>query len=226
MISGKIRLADIKTPVKDLSIYRHSGLLASGMLAVFFYTAHVVLGGLLWKGYSHLQQPISDLTATGAPDRSLLLIFTTVYSLLALLFAVSFFVLESKKHHKFVVWGSLFFILTHVISLAYAFFPQDLPNQPVTFSGVMHIVVTALIVPFTILSPIFIGIGFIKEQAWRRIGHFSVLAGCLLVIFGGTTAYLYAMKLSWFGIAERLNIGTLQLWTFYLSFKLATGKRI
>jgi len=62
----------------------------SGMLAVVFYVVHVVIGALKWKGYSHLQQPISDLTATGAPNRNLMLTLTTIYGLLALLFAVSF----------------------------------------------------------------------------------------------------------------------------------------
>jgi len=46
-------------------------LLLSGALAALAYAAHVVIGGLLWAGYSHLMQPISDLTATGAPDRAI-----------------------------------------------------------------------------------------------------------------------------------------------------------
>lgn len=72
-------------------------LMLSGMLAIVFYVVHVVIGGIKWKGYSHLQQPISDLTATGAPNRALMLTLTNVYGLLALLFAVSFAGLKSGE---------------------------------------------------------------------------------------------------------------------------------
>ena len=70
--------------------YFKSILLSSGMLAVIIYLIHVILGGILWNGYSHLQQPISDMTATGAPDRNLLLFLTNIYGAMALIFAISF----------------------------------------------------------------------------------------------------------------------------------------
>jgi hypothetical protein len=46
-------------------------LMYSGMLSIVFYVLHVVIVGIKWKGYSHLQQPISDLTAIGAPNREI-----------------------------------------------------------------------------------------------------------------------------------------------------------
>jgi hypothetical protein len=69
--------------------YFRTILLSSGMLAVVIYLLHILIGGYLWKTYSHLQQPISDLTATGAPNRFLLLLLTNIYGGLALIFAVS-----------------------------------------------------------------------------------------------------------------------------------------
>lgn len=199
-------------------------LLFSGVLAVIIYTLHVILGGILWKGYSHLQQPISDLTATGSPNKDLMLLFTTSYGILALLFAISFTILESKKHHKFVFWGGLSFIVLHFISIAYGFFPQDLPGAKATFLGIMHIVITALIVPFTVLTPFFIGFGLKKESNWKNFGVYSIITGILIVIFGGASGVFFAEKLTYFGFVERLNIGTLQLWTFLFSFKLVTTK--
>jgi len=55
-------------------------LLLCGALAALAYAAHVVIGGLLWTGYSHLVQPISNLTATGAPHRGILQIILYAYS--------------------------------------------------------------------------------------------------------------------------------------------------
>ncbi len=94
-------------------------LMFSGVLAIAFYVLHIVIGGIKWKGYSHLQQPISDLTASGAPNRNLMLTLTTIYGLLALLFVVSFTVLKSSEHHSLVFWGGISFIVLHLVSLLY-----------------------------------------------------------------------------------------------------------
>lgn len=188
------------------------------MLAVVFYMLHVVLGGFLWKGYSHLQQPISDLTASGAPDRPLLLVFTYVYAILAFAFAISFVVFESPKYHRFVFWGGISFVLMHVVSILYGFFPQDLPGSETTFTGIMHLVVTALIVPFTILSPLLIGLGMKKAVERRQLGSFSLLCSIMIFVLGGLSGLFFAKHLPYFGLVERLNIGTLQVWTFVLSY--------
>lgn len=199
-------------------------LMMSGMIAVGFYVLHVVTGGLLWHGYSHLQQPISDLTASGAPNRSLLQIFTILYGVLALLFALSFTIFESRNHSRIVFTGGIFFIILHCISLSYGLFPEDLHDTGVTFTGIMHIVITILIVPFTILTPVLIGSGLLKEKAWKRFGILSIVTSILIFIFGGTTAAFYANKLPYFGLVERLNIGILQLWMFCFSWKLFKSK--
>jgi hypothetical protein len=196
-------------------------LMLSGMLAIVFYSMHVLIGGMKWKGYSHLKQPISDLTATGAPNRDLMLMLTKIYGFLALLFAVSFTVLESKEHHSLVFWGGVSFIILHLISILYPVFPQDLPGVKATLKGRMHILITALIVPFTILTPFLIGFGFISEPQWYTFGLYSIITGILILVFGGTTAIFYAKKLPYFGLVERLNIGALQAWTFVFSLVLS-----
>ena len=196
-------------------------ILKSGMLAVMIYFVHVLLGGFLWEDYSHLQQPISDLTASGAPNRDILLHMTNIYGVLALIFALSFTAIESRKYHRLVFWGGVSFILMHIVSLSYGFFPQDLPGAETTFAGTMHLVVTALIVPFTILSPLLIGLGFKKSKNSRTLGNFSVACGVLILILGGLTGLFYANQLPYFGLIERLNIGTLQIWTFILSYKVS-----
>lgn len=195
-------------------------LLSSGMLSVLVYLLHVLLGGYLWKSYSHLQQPISDLTATGAPNRFLLLLLTNIYGVLALIFAVSFTVFESRKRHKLVLWGGISFIILHLVSISYSFFPQDLPGAEPTFTGVMHLVVTVMIVPFTILTPLLIGFGLKKEKASKTLGIFSLICAILIVIFGGLAGFFFTKGLPYFGLIERINIGTLQIWTFVMSYKL------
>lgn len=195
-------------------------LFSSGLIAVVLYILHVIIGGFLWKGYNHLHQPISDLTAEGAPNQSLMLVFTTAYGILALIFAISIAVFEKTHHNKLVAWGSICFVLMHLVSLSYGFFPEDLQGQEQTFAGFMHIAVTALIVPFTIMTPLLLGLGFRKQENWKTFGIYSIITGVLILIFGGTSAMFFVNKLPFFGLIERLNIGTLQVWTLLLSSKL------
>jgi hypothetical protein len=171
-----------------------------------------------------LHQPISDLTAIGAPDREIIQTFTTTYGILALVFALTFTITEHKRHNKLVSLGGFLFTMLHILSLSYGLFPQDLPGQSVTFQGRMHITITALIVPFTILTPLSAGYGFLKETDWRSFGIYSMITGILILILGGLTAIFYIDKLPYFGLMERLNIGVLQLWTFCLSLKLTFEK--
>jgi uncharacterized membrane protein len=106
----------------------------------------------------------------------------------------------------------------HLLSISYTFFPQDLPGTATTQAGTMHLVVTALIVPFTIMSPLFIGFGLKKEKKWKQVGTFSMYCGLLIIIFGGASGFFFANKLPYFGVMERVNIGTLQCWTAVLSY--------
>ena len=190
----------------------------SGMIAVCFYTIHIILGGLLWKGYNHIMQPISDLTASGAPNREILNKILNFYAIFSLTFAI--ILIKDFNISKNFRIGAYLFLGMHLVSLAYSWFPQDLPNTAMTFKGFMHLIITALIIPFTILAPIFIGLGLKANEQFRNLGNFSVLCGVLILIFGAITAVFFAKKLPNFGIVERLNIGTLQFWTLILSYKL------
>jgi hypothetical protein len=195
-------------------------LLLGGALAALAYAAHVVIGGLLWAGYSHLVQPISDLTATGAPDRGLLQVILYAYSAFALVFGVAGIGRLRGLGLKTAAWGMVLYVAMQLVSLSYSFFPEDLPGSAATFLGTMHLVVTGIIVPFTIAAPIVTGLGMRKAAGLARAGWFSVACGILVFFAGGASALFFARKLPFFGLVERLNIGTLQAWTLVLSVVL------
>ncbi len=195
-----------------------------GMIGVALYVFHVVLGGFLWKGYNHLMQPISDLTASGAPDKDLLGVITLLYGFLCIIAVISAFLYTRGQVPKIASAGILVFLAMHLVSISYNWFPQDLPGAEPTFVGTMHLVVTFLIIPLTILAPILIGVGFRKVNCLKGFGLYSIITGIVIFVAGGTTSIFYAQKLDYFGLVERINIGTLQLWTFLLSWKLFSKK--
>jgi len=177
-----------------------------GALGALIYLVHVVLGGILWEGYSHLMQPISDLTASGAPDRSLLSVITLIYGVFSIIFAISAYLYIRNFAPKIARIGMLFFLAMHIVSITYGLFPQDLPGSPVTFTGVMHLVITGVIIPLTIISPILVGLGFRRIQAFKYYGIYSIITGVLILIAGGATAFFFMNKLPYFGLVERINI--------------------
>ena len=197
-------------------------LTSLGAFAVVVYVLHVILGGLLWDGYNHLMQPISDLTASGAPNQGLLSVITLIYGVAAIMFSVAAYVYTKDFVPKIARVGLLLLVGMHCVSITYGLFPQDLPGSPLTFTGTMHFVVTGLIIPLTILSPILVGLGFGKIEPFKKYARYSIVTGLVILVAGGTTAFFFANKLPYFGLIERINIGVLQAWTFVTSIKLFT----
>lgn len=195
-------------------------LVISGAVAVVLYVIHVVVGGFLWEGYSHLHQPISDLTARGAPDRELLGIVTFLYGVFSIIFSASAYFVIKSFAPKIARIGMLLLLLMHLISITYNLFPEDLPGTPLTFSGIMHLVITALIIPLTIVAPILVGTGMKKIKGFQLYGKYSIATGIAIFIAGGSAAIFFATQLPYFGLVERINISILQLWMLVTSIKL------
>lgn len=191
-----------------------------GMLGAIVYLSHVVIGGLLWKGYNHLQQPISDLTSSGGPDKVFLTYITTLYGVLSIIFAFCAFLYVQKFKSKLLKVGFFLFLCMHIVSISYNIFPEDMITARLTFTGGMHMVVTGLIVPLTILSILFVGIGFRKVEQFKDYGLYSILTSIFIFIVGGLSVIIMANKIGYFGLVERLNIGSIQLWMFLVSYKL------
>lgn len=195
-----------------------------GAFAALIYVMHVWIGGMLWDGYRHLHQPISDLTAQGAPDRVLMTSMTFLYGLLSIVFAASAYGFTKGFAPKISRIGMMLLLAMYLVSITYNLFPQDLPGAPVTFRGVMHFVVTGLIIPLTIVAPLLVGMGMRKIDGLRKYGNYSVATGIIIFIAGGTAAIFFANQLPFFGLVERINIGVLQLWMLVSSIKFYTMK--
>ena len=199
----------------------------SGAVGVIFYNAHVVIGGFLWDGYSHVRQTISELTAKGAPNADFLRILTSVYGLLLVIFSIYVYIaMRKSKVHKAVIIGSIFFVVMQFSSfIGYSLFPLDLSAATSGFQNVMHIIVTIIVVICTIASSYCIGIGFFKSEKHRKIGFFILLCAVIITISGILTPIAMANNLGISGLTERINIFALQSWIFVLSLYLFAQDR-
>lgn len=193
----------------------------SGALSVAVYLAHVVIGGLLWPGYSHIRQMISDLTGDGAPNAEMLRVLTTVYGVLAIIFAVSLLMaFRAMKMRKAARIGAVLLIVMEVSSLVgYGLFPLS-ESAEMNVQNIGHIAVTAVVVLTTVACGFFIGAGLLKTEGLKKLGVFMLVCSFVMVGAGLMTPVTMATGWPIGGLVERINILTLQLWIFVLSVSI------
>lgn len=197
-----------------------------GMLSSIVYISHVFLGAKLWNEYSAIKQPISDLTGEGAPNAEILRVFTSVYGILAIIFAVTLYLSIKECANMPSKIGMMLLIIMEVSSfLGYSLFPLDDTNAGMTFQTLMHIIVTIIVVISTIGSTFLMGTGFRKIENMRKLGTFIILCGCIITISGASTGIIISNSIPILGLIERVNIFTVQLMVFILSFFLAKNNK-
>jgi len=191
----------------------------SGAIGVIAYTAHVVIGGLLWKGYSHITQTISELTGSGAPNAGFLRIFTTVYGVLLIVFSFClYYIFKEFKVHKAAKTGAVLLIIMEITSFfGYGLFPLDTTASLSGFQNAMHMAVTGIVVVSSIALIFFIAIGLLKTPAYKKLGTFAIIFAIIFLVSGAFTPIVMANKLPIAGLTERINIFTLQSFLFVLS---------
>lgn len=192
-------------------------LLICGILAALMYVPADALGGVAWQAYSHASQGVSELMASGAPSRPLVLSLMTVRNVLLIAFAVG-------------VWrsadGKLALRLTAILLLAEAlvgqvtatFFP--VPQRGASGTATMHIIGTAVESLFIVLA-----MGIAAAVFGRRFRLYSIATILVLLAFGawaGLDAPRIEAQLPtpWLGIKERVNIYAYLLWMAVLAVTL------
>lgn len=194
----------------------------SGAISALIYIVHVIMGGILWDGYSHVRQTISELTGNGAPDAEMLRIFTIGYGILAVIFSVIVYVLFRKHQvNRIAQFGAILLLVMHTASLVgYGLFPLEQGGEVLTFGNFMHLAITAIVVITTVGALFAIGYGLWLTKNFRAIGLFTLSCAIVIVLAGVATPIVLNNEMPYAGLVERLIIFTLQLWTFVLSLYL------
>ncbi|ALS77955.1 MULTISPECIES: DUF998 domain-containing protein [Planococcus] len=194
----------------------------SGALSVLIYMAHVIMGSVLWDGYSHVRQTISELTGNGAPDAEMLRVFTIGYGLLALLFSVTVYVLFRKYQvQKTAQLGAILLIVMYIASLiGFGLFPLEQGGDVLTFGNFMHLAITAIVLIATVGALFMMGHGLLLTKNFRGIGQFTLACAIVIVLAGIATPFVLNSDFPYPGLLERLLIFTFQLWMFVLSIYL------
>jgi hypothetical protein len=199
-------------------------LLGCGVLSSLLYAVMLVVVPLEWEAYSSASQTVSELSAIGAPTRSLWSVLAVEYGLL--LFAFAWGVWRSTGSKWLRVAGGL--LLADAV-MGFAWPPmhlrEDLAAGGGTLTDTLHIVCTTLWAVLVLFA-----MAFAARALSRLFRVYSVVTMGVLVGFGTLTGSYGArigtnLPTPWVGVWERINIGAFMLWVVVLAVVLLHAER-
>jgi hypothetical protein len=195
-------------------------LLVCGIAAPLLYVAMLVFVPMGWEGYSSASQTVSELSAIGAPTRSVWVPLGIVYTLLVAAFGWGIRASTRGNRRLRVVGGLLFACGVFGLFWPPMHLREVLAAGGGTLSDTLHIVWTAGSNLLTLLA-----MGFAAAAFGRSFRSYSIVTMVLLVAFGVLTSVdaprIQAnLPTPWVGVWERLIIGVWMLWLVVLAVTL------
>ena len=191
-------------------------LLVCGILSSLLYVGMNIFVPMLDAGYSSASQSVSELSAIGAPTRSLWVPLGLVYTLLVAAFGWGVRVSAGPNRPLRIVGGLL--IAYGIIGVFWP--PMHLRGTEATLTDTLHIVWTFVTVILMMLA-----IGFGAAAFGTGFRRYSIATLVILVAFGMLTGFdgpriAANLPTPWIGVWERINIGVFLLWVVMLAVAL------
>jgi hypothetical protein len=201
-------------------------LLVCGVVSSLLYVAMTVFVAMQWPGYSSLSQTISELSAIGAPTRSLWVLPGAFYTVLVTAFGWGVWKSAGPVRALRIAGGLI--VAYGALGLVWPFAPMHLREVLAagggTLSDTMHIVLASVTVLLMLLA-----IGFASTALGKRFRLYSIASLAILATFGALT-FLDApgvaanLPTPWLGVWERINVGVFLLWVVVLAVTLLRVK--
>ena len=200
-------------------------LLICGILSSLLYGA--MIGAIGSEGYSRLSQTPSELTAIGAPTRSLWMLLGAVYTVLVTAFGWGVWKSAGRDRALRIAGGLL--VAYGSLGLLWPFAPMHqrevLAAGGGTLSDTLHVVLASA----TVLL-MFVAMGFAARAFGKRFRLYSLASIVVLLAFGALTFWdaprvQANLPTPWIGLWERINISVFLLWVVVLATVLLRAER-
>lgn len=198
-------------------------LFLCGVASPLIYILMTIIGAAMRPDYSHIYHAVSELLEVGAPNKWLMDILLTVSDILGLLFGIGvlLFVKESYQNRRTGMAATYCLIGVSILGLLTAiFFPMDPRNSTLTFPGLMHLIIVAVLAILSILTPLLFAAWFKKQTYFIRFGTYSYISAILILVMGGLAAVSAVTESPLMGLAERLTVIAYFQWTFFFALKM------
>ena len=192
-----------------------------GVISLLSYTAMVVFSPLAYPGYDWLSMAVSDLGAEGAPSEQLASQLNALFGPCGLVSIMFVCVGAAGCKSKVLKSGIYFFAaMEWVCNAGYNLFPwvKDAPaSNP---QNVMHLLVTVLVVVFSLASLVLVAIGARKEEM-KSLGIWAIV--CLVAMLIGPLGTSLLPK-AVFGLFERFSTFSAVVFNAILGIYLMKGR--
>ena len=193
-------------------------LLICGMLSSLLYGTMIM--AIRYEGYNPISQVPSELTAIGAPTRSLWMRLGPIYDALVVAFGVGLWV-SANRNQALRIVGGLFAGFGILSGIAWPF--AAMHQRAVLAAGggnlpdALHVILGILTVLFMLVV-----IGFRAAAFGKPFRLYSIITIVILFVFGTLTG-LESPRLQanlptpWMGLWERISILGFMLWVVVLA---------
>ena len=195
-------------------------LLVCGILASLIYGAMNAFVPMLYQGYSLSAHTVSELSAIGAPTRTLWIVLGLVYTVFIVAFGVGVW-MSAEGSRALRIAGSL--LIAHGV-IAIFWPPMHQRGVEPGLTDTLHIVWTGVMGLLFMLVILF---GALAQGT--RFRMYSALTVIVMLVFGGLTgmespAVATNLPTPWIGVWERINIAAYLLWVIVFAVVLLRGR--
>ena len=198
-------------------------LLALGVLAPIYYVVvNDVVAASLYPGYDRVSRPVSELTATYAPTRPVLVPLLVIFDLLIIPFWIGVWRAAQGNRALRLTSG----LMLGFRALALLAFPFPMVADEVLGANTIHTIIWGVITPLLMLA----SIGASAAAFGKAFRVYAILTLVALVAFSVLTAIQAAQAnagepVRWFGLTERALIGVWLQWVTVLALVLLRALR-
>lgn len=192
-----------------------------GVVSLLSYSAFVFISPFFYPGYDWLSSAVSDLYATASPSLSVANRLNALFGPCGVVSATAVWVASARNRSKLLKSGvSSFLIMEWVCYVGYELFPWISGDSSSSFGNIMHLLVTVLVVLFSILSMVLIALSG-KRSGIPSLSVWA-LSALIMMTLGAIGSGL--MPKAVFGLFERFSTFSTVIFNAILGLYLYWGK--
>ena len=192
-----------------------------GLIILLSYTAMVVFAPLAYPGYDWMTMAVSELTAVGAPSADLANRLNCMFGPCGIVSIMAVCVTIANNPSKRFRFGVYCFAaMEWLCNVGYTCFPWVSDAANTDLQNVIHLLVTVLVVVFSLVALVLILLGS-KKAGQKSLGIWAGICLATMVIGPVGTGLLPA---SVFGLFERFGTFSVVVFNAVLGMYLFMGK--
>jgi hypothetical protein len=193
-------------------------LLICGILSPLYYVVvNDVVAAMLYPGYDRISRPVSELSATYAPSRPVLVPLLVIFELLMIAFWIGVWRSAQNNRALRITTG----LMIGFAALGLLAYPFPMKANEVLGVNTIHTIIWGVITPLLMLA----GIGVSAAAFGKAFRLYAILTLVALITVSVWSSIEAAQVIAgktvlWFGITERALIGLWLLWVAVLAITL------